>query len=166
MQSPDKKYYIMFDEKMWNLSQCRLTKSDQKEIIERSLKEIFLGLKQNLLNFMLSKCDILFSSNEIVHLFGNRHVLVKFSYNDKIFHTFWTFFINYTNRDQQKAVLKQTKTCKEQICRPYGLLFGGAYEFDKMKIIYESYFNTTKLQEIVLSHPTDVLPYIVIQSHE
>jgi len=162
VKSPDEEEHIMMDEKMWNLVENRLTEPNQKEIIVRSLNAIHEP-EIRILNFLLSKCDMLFSNDEIFEKFFSSGRIFFQRFN---FESFWTFFDNHTNLEQQKDVLNLTKTCIIEICYPFGLLFGYYSEFDERLEIYESKFNETESQEYILSHSSDALPYIVLMSQE
>jgi len=151
--------------------------SEQKEIITnifKNLRTFDIQYVHNILeNFVHSRPDRLkkvFTNDEIHELFIDNNILYKMLYYGDVFKGAWDFFFNITTRDQQIAALKQTSYCEFELCYPYGLLLGTfihSSEPDRLLVsileIYKSYFNEADIQEIVLSHSSDFLPYSTIK---
>jgi len=162
-------YPDIFYEKMSNFIESRLTKSDHREILKKFCKP----LVKYYMKYSFQKCDKLLSSDDFLEVFKDNNILN----NNQNFDTLWGFFVNNTNHEQQKELLKQSNTCEKEICYPVGLLFGFHFKkdsfiynlneiVDKIQKIYETYFDETELQEYILSHSSDAIPYIVLTSSQ
>ncbi|XP_070497777.1 uncharacterized protein [Chironomus tepperi] len=177
----------IFNEKMWKIIEENLNETEQKEMLQKFFNTTTIFLDERNLQFGLEKLPISFSNTEVIEIFSNSSILIKAAnFHKNNFQPLWNFFINHTNLDQQKSMLKQTNQ-NECFARPYGDLnqvkhcyvfpalnmlqaslfsFESLDSFKNISKIYETYFNRTEIQEIILSSASDFLPILIVQGSQ
>ncbi|KAL7024421.1 hypothetical protein ACKWTF_013033 [Chironomus riparius] len=136
------------------------------------------------LEFGLKKLAKFYSNLEIYEIFLKTKILNSAaSFRNYTFQPLWNFFINHTTIKQQKSMLtrivrnecftrpfkgdEQLRYC--YVFPPLNMLQTSIFSFEKfgafkdMLMIYETYFNRTEIQEIILRSTSDFLPILIVQ---
>ncbi|CAG9807112.1 unnamed protein product [Chironomus riparius] len=174
-----------FDETMWNLIEENLTKQEQKNLLLKFFKLTSI-LKHGSYKLALEKFQTFSNNSEIYEIFFKSNILNTIanfgSYN---FDPLWNFFVNHSNFEQQKTILKQSvqnecflRTFKDFDLRycyvfpPLNMLqssifsFDDLYPFEHISSLYATYFNRTEIQEIILSGTFEFFPLLVVQGDQ
>ncbi|XP_070493077.1 uncharacterized protein [Chironomus tepperi] len=156
--------YIMsvhFSDILFNYTTHKYSKPEQKELYMNVLTDTrFLENYDRSFNLLLNKTVKMFTENEIDKIFYSFREVSRFDLrNSKLL---WDTFVTYGSRDMQKMLLRKTNFCgSEYECFPNSYLlipFSRRDDsFPDVLDIYETYFSLAEIQEIVLSHPSDLM---------
>lgn len=173
--SPNLSYVDFFDE-VWSLIQKTMIESDQKETLENIFKGLLFAKDHNILQTCLNKMAFVFSNDEIYNIFVKYNVFSYTSQNYHIFVTSFYFIIKHITLEQLKILLSENEACDtfnmpSTICYPFNILLdsllaGGKSKANSVAGLYEFYFNTTEIQDILLSSLTDFLPLFAINDED
>lgn len=157
----------IFDRNKWNLVEAIFTISEQKEIIEHIFDGFTHLIDADDTVFLLNEMAEHFTDSEIFKKFFDYRIL-EYAVNFKTtFNITWNFFINHTTQEQQKTFLQHKQPSQYTLTKdPYdvyislNLLLRSFTSIernihDTVVDIYKSYFNTTEIQEIILSSSSD-----------
>ncbi|XP_070497764.1 uncharacterized protein [Chironomus tepperi] len=177
----------IFNEQMWKIVEENLNETEQKEMLQKFFNTTTIFLDERNLQFGLEKLPKLFSNSEIIEIFSNSSILIKAAnFRKHNFQPLWNFFINHTNLDQQKSMLKQTNQ-NECFAIPYGDIYQVKHcyvfpalnmlqtslfsydnldSFNRISNIYDTYFNKTEMQQIIASSSTEFLPIFIVEGYQ
>jgi len=155
-----------FHKEIWDYIEEKFSDLEQKEILESFIDYFTISS---------IRTNIEFYSNKIVEYFGNEtfEILGKYNFFLANFsptngHFLWNLFINHTTRNQQKAYLRAQKFKYDNLDTLLNILMispltKNIIEFSNILKIYESYFNATEMQEIILNCSADFLPLLTLK---
>ncbi|CAG9807110.1 unnamed protein product [Chironomus riparius] len=174
----------IFNDKMWKLIEENLSIEEQKVLLLKFLGTTTILINGYDLEFGLKKLAKFYSNLEIYEIFLKTKIFNSAaSFRNYTFQPLWNFFINHTTVKQQKSMLtrivrnecftrpfkgdEQLRYC--YVFPPLNMLQTSIFSFEKfgafkdMLMIYETYFNRTEIQEIILRSTSDFLPILIVQ---
>ncbi|KAL7048603.1 hypothetical protein ACKWTF_003418 [Chironomus riparius] len=177
-------------EKLWILVDEYLSPDEQKAWLSKSFDFIFSLKNEITRNFLIGKLERLFTDDQIFNIFYNNkilHLIAASSNNDTQFQKFncaWNFFASHTVLEQKMFYLTYiadvdcymnefyTRFCylvprlnllQASLLGEIGInVFKGLSSYHDVLNIYNKYFNTTELQEIITSGSKDFIPYLIL----
>ncbi|XP_070505237.1 uncharacterized protein [Chironomus tepperi] len=157
---------VDLNEIFFNFTAHKYSISEQKELYIKVFTDTrFLENGVKSFNLLLNKTVKMFTKNEIEKIFGSFREVTRFDfYYSKLL---WDTFVTYASRDMQKMLLRKTNLCESKYkCFPNSFLLFPLSNYDNkfpnVLDIYESYFSMAEIQEIVLSHPSDLLVELIL----
>ncbi|XP_070497766.1 uncharacterized protein [Chironomus tepperi] len=177
----------IFNESIWNFIEENLTTEEQKQLLVKFFSTSSILYSIYNLNFGFDKLEKLYNSSEIYQFFLDTKILtIAANFRSYTFQILWNFFINHTTQDQQKSIMtqivqndcisrpfkafEQLKYC--YVFPPLNMLQTSLFSFESLRSfteiskIYETYFNRTEMQEIILSSASDFLPILIVQGSQ
>ncbi|KAL7029674.1 hypothetical protein ACKWTF_006315 [Chironomus riparius] len=183
---------LEFYETLWDLVETNINdKEKRKKWILRILKFPFLLKNDETRTFLLNKVSELLLNHEIIDRFAMSFVLhftatignTNTASNQR-FNYSWNFLVSHTNTDQQKKILKRLGNVECYFDHKFinfcylvpkiYLLQASLIEnlgcdgcnsselFHTVVEIYETYFNKSELQDLIITGPKDFIPFLII----
>lgn len=168
-------------ENVWKIIETNLTSQEQKVFISN----LFLGISKSDVDkdideFLIPKVTEKFNKTEIVEIFYDQNILQEAaSRNWANFLTFWMFFENLANKFERKKMLKHEifgkcfnsylnlphEDCNELPLMNIFTFALNLNEFQHIAGIYETYFSTTEIQQLILKS-NQFLPFLIMSYNE
>ncbi|CAG9812249.1 unnamed protein product [Chironomus riparius] len=148
----------------------KYNKSEQKDLLLNVFTKIVYVENINIRFLpLLNKIVDIYSAHEIYEIYDTYLFPIMIYKGGFYFKMLWMLFVKHTTINMQKMLLKKTRFCVIDLaCFPIGFLYNPLMQdweedsFQSILKIYESYFNVTEMQEIHLSHSSDLLLTLIV----
>lgn len=172
-KSPIYSQIISFHTKdeFWERIGKLLSKEEQKKLLMNVVDHNFLNINFNSnMKLIFDQVSNLLSGSEIHEIFESKSIFYNLvgyaSFEDT-----WKFFVNHTNAEQQKSILRKQSyeecsfidSCFTH--GPFNILqlssLNFAWKFDNVLKIYENYFNNSEIRDMI-SSSSEFIPYLIV----
>ncbi|KAL7014906.1 hypothetical protein ACKWTF_016189 [Chironomus riparius] len=179
---------LRYFKNLWKLLEIHFSKDELKTWLEDKFKLIILQ-KTDIIFYFTKKIENYFSDSEIHDIYVSKSLLhhaVVFGFYSNFVHTS-NFFANHTRLEQQKSILQSSveiecylDTQFQDLCYivpkinilqaslVQGIGSGrdeSLHSFKQTSQMYRIYFNSSELQELIITGSKEFIPFLVIKKN-